>query len=75
MARNLTKKQTNRALVIWRELMTIAPDMVTAREASDLCSRYNITNDKFRRVSSARQNFQGFNLITVAVEIAKKEGK
>ena len=75
MATNLNKKQTNRALVIWRELMTIAPDMVTAREASDLCSRYNITNDKFRRVASARQNFQGFNLITVAVEIAKKESK
>lgn len=75
MANNLNKNQINRALVIWRELCAIAPDTVTAREATDLCRSYNITNDKFQRVAKRDQNFRPVNLMQVAVEIAKKEGK
>jgi hypothetical protein len=69
----MTKKQTFRAMQILTELNNIAHDMVTAREASHLCENYGVTNDKFRRVKKERQNFDGFNLAQVAVEIAKKE--
>lgn len=69
---NLNKSQTIKALRILSELHEIAPDLVTAREAGDLCDKYNAQNNKFRRVAKARQNFQPFNLAQVAVEIVKK---
>ena len=72
---NVTKTQKANAVRILGELHTIAPDLVTAREASMLCERYGVTNDRFRRVAKAEQNFRPFNLAQVAMEISRKGGK
>ena len=69
----MNKKQTATAVRILTELRTIAPDTVTAREATMLCAKYGVTNDKFQRVAKAEQNFRPFNLAQIAVEIAKKQ--
>ena len=69
----MNKRQTRRALEVLTELHRVAPDTVTAREASMLCDKYGITNDKFRRVAKDQQMFRPFNLAQVAVEIARKE--
>lgn len=75
MNKNLTRRQQTRALAIWQELRLIAPDTVTAYEATSLCMGYNILNDKFRRVAKADQHSRPINLMQIAVEITKKEAK
>jgi hypothetical protein len=73
---NVTKTQKANAVRILGELRNAeVPDLVTAREASMLCERYGVTNDRFRRVAKAEQNFRPFNLAQVAMEIARKGGK
>lgn len=72
---NLTKTQTHTALRVLTELREIAPDTVTPREASRLCEKYAVTNDRFRRVAKREQDFRPINLAQVAVEIVKKGGR
>lgn len=72
---NLNKTQTRTALRVLTELHAIAPDAVTPREASRLCEKYGVTNDRFRRVAKREQDSRLTNLAQVAVEIVKKGGK
>jgi hypothetical protein len=51
------------------------PQWVTPREASRLCEKFGVTNDRFRRVAKREQDFRLIALAKVAVEIAKKGGR
>lgn len=71
----LNKTQTARALALLTELSQTAPEVVTAREAVELCARYGVEARRWSRVPAARYNFEPVALAAVAVEIASKEGK
>jgi hypothetical protein len=71
---SLTKKQKDRALELMRTLSAAGvPDMVTAREAADLCNEHGVTNTKFHRCPKDLKHWRPVNLATLAVTIAKKE--
>lgn len=69
----MNKRQTARAMEVFSELNQIAPDMVTFREAADLCNKYGVTNTKFHRCAKPDKNIRPTNLAQVAVVIASKE--
>lgn len=71
----LTNLQKSRALsIVAGFIVEGVPGFVTPREASDLCARYGVTNDRFRRIAKADQNSRPIGIAAIAVEIAKKEG-
>jgi hypothetical protein len=68
----MNKGQTARAMQILAELNEIAPDLITFREAADICNRYGVTNTKFHRCAKRDKNCRPTNLAQVAVVIAQK---
>jgi hypothetical protein len=73
---NTTKKQRDKAAeilgVFWGQEL---PDFLTPREATRLCEKWYITDDRFRRISQAKQDSQPIPLAAIALEIAKKAGQ
>lgn len=72
----MTKKQINTALKIIKELHAAGvPDLVTAREAADICDKYKVNNTKFHRCPIDRKHSRPVNLADLAATIVKKGGK
>lgn len=71
-----TKRTTDDAMRIYCELLRVLPTralIVTPREATMLCERYGVTDDKFRRIAKSEQNARPIPLAQVAREIADKQ--
>lgn len=72
----MTNRTKTDAMRVFLELMREVPTtahLVTPREATMLCERYGVTDDKFRRIAKSEQNFRPIPLAQVAREIAEKQ--